>query len=351
MVGVVGDHEDSRHTLGSLEVGGYGGDTQASRLARLNLALVERNLQAHGEHLERTDVEGRLAGIDDGDVATKLLLACERTEVEGVGGELDMWSYSQLVVAKFLEVGQENGRNLDGFVGRNLVTLGKAKVDVGLRESEVAKLVGIERYGNLARTTRTDGGWRHFGREIRRQVHDLWLRWLVAGVEDVDGLIRTRATIYIIKLYIVVVDHQSSKGVRIATHEVGDLFDNDATNCEAQRFEIVVESEVSTLGEMPHGASIVGGGDGIRGVALNYALRSTKSGASAIGIDVVDMKRFACGVLQFEGYGDRLLEFYLSEVNKFLSSLDGLCRGYSRSRHEQGSKDGMFFCIHSREGN
>ena len=109
MVGVVGDHEDSRHTLGCLEVGGYGGDTKASRLARLNLALVERNLQAHGEHLERTDVERRLAGIDDGDVATQLLLACERTEVESVGRELDMWSYSQLVVAKFLEVGQENG--------------------------------------------------------------------------------------------------------------------------------------------------------------------------------------------------------------------------------------------------
>lgn len=109
MVGVVGNHEDSRHTLGSLEVGGYGGDTKASRLARLNLALVERNLQAHGEHLERTDVERRLSSIDDGDVATKLLLASERTEVEGVGRELDVWSYSQLIVAKFLEIGQENG--------------------------------------------------------------------------------------------------------------------------------------------------------------------------------------------------------------------------------------------------
>ena len=109
MVGVVGDHEDSRHTLGSLDVGGYSGDTKASRLARLNLALVERYLQAHGEHLERTDVERRLAGIEDGDVATKLLLASERTEVEGVGRELDMRSYCQLVVVKFLEVGQENG--------------------------------------------------------------------------------------------------------------------------------------------------------------------------------------------------------------------------------------------------
>ena len=179
-------------------------------------------------------------------------------------------------------------------------------------------------------------------------MHDLWLRRLVAGVEDVDGLIRTRATIYVIKLYIVVVCHQGTKGVRIATNEVGDLFDYDTTNGEAQRFEIVVESEVSTLSETTHGASIVGGGDGIVGVALNYALRSTKSGASAVGIDVVDMKRFACGVLQFEGYGDRLLEFNLSEVNKFLSSLDSLCRGYSRSCHEQGSEDGMFFCIHSR---
>ena len=60
----------------------FGCNLHLCRLTRLQFLLVQRNLQAHSEHLEVLDIEHRLAVVAYDDLALQLLLVVESSKVK-----------------------------------------------------------------------------------------------------------------------------------------------------------------------------------------------------------------------------------------------------------------------------
>ena len=79
---VVSDHEYTWLRASRLNQSLFGCNLHLCRLTRLQFLLVQRNLQAHSEHLEVLDIEHRLAVVAYDYLTLQLLLAVESTKVK-----------------------------------------------------------------------------------------------------------------------------------------------------------------------------------------------------------------------------------------------------------------------------
>ena len=83
LVRIIRNHEDTRglHTR-FLQFGSHCRHLHLHGFSRLNLALLQTYLQAHGKHLHASDVEFRLTLVGESDKSLQLLLAVETAEVQ-----------------------------------------------------------------------------------------------------------------------------------------------------------------------------------------------------------------------------------------------------------------------------
>ena len=89
----------------------FGCNLHLCRLTRLQFLLVQRNLQAHSEHLKVLDVEYSLAIVAYDNFALQLLLSVESTKIKLRCRQIQSWSIGELRRCEVVELRQKNSRN------------------------------------------------------------------------------------------------------------------------------------------------------------------------------------------------------------------------------------------------
>ena len=85
LVWVIGDHENTWVLITRLlQFRSHCRHLHLRRLTKLELTLVELHLQAHGKHLQASDVQVRLTLVGDENLALQFLLAIEVAQVQGL---------------------------------------------------------------------------------------------------------------------------------------------------------------------------------------------------------------------------------------------------------------------------
>ena len=168
-------------------------------------------------------------------------------------------------------------------------------------------------------------------------MHYLRLRRLVAGIQDVYGLVWFRSAVDILKLNVVLVHHECSERIVVASGIAYHLVDNNAPDGQTQGLKTIVECEIRALDEATQRLCVVDGCHLVFLACRDGGARYFYGCASAVGGCLGDAERLASIVLQLEVYRYRLSEFHLSAVHQLQCRLYCLCLCCSCCHHQYGS--------------
>ena len=108
MIGVVGNHEDTRTFAHLLEIGGDACDLQRGGLSWIDLTRAECYLQTAGKHLQRRDDEWGVTRVRQRHFDRFLRFLIEISKVDIRRGNLQLWCLILVHIGKSREIRQEN---------------------------------------------------------------------------------------------------------------------------------------------------------------------------------------------------------------------------------------------------
>ena len=277
-----------------------------------------------------------LAIVAYNNLSLEPLLAIEGTKIKLGGRQAHTRSIGKLRRCEVVELRQKHCRHLYLLLVANTVARESTEKYRCLRQSHILKTLRIERNGYYTTVSRSNLRRRNLGCKVVGQVHDNRLYSLVGGVAYVYLLLRTLATVYVVKLDAVAIAlYRANHKVVLAT-EVYYLPNHLSTHTQQQRLLVALGVNVDELVVATHCLRIVCYTHGELAVGRNHALRILHISAATTHTHIGNARGMVALVYHFKLGCCRRLVDCLSAVNNGVGCLYLLRIGSERHQEERG---------------